>query len=67
MRRSNPVVIPRNHRIEQAIQQGYQGRFDLFHRLVEAWRAPYQEDPDWAELELPPREEEIVGQTFCGT
>lgn len=67
MRSSNPVVIPRNHRIEQVIQEAYRGQFGNFHRLVESLRSPFDEDPARVDLELPPREDEIVGQTFCGT
>ena len=67
MRGANPVLIPRNHRVEQAIVQGYGGDFSLFHRLVEAWAEPYAEREEYADLEKAPREEEKVRQTFCGT
>ena len=36
MRAANPILIPRNHRIEQAIQCAYDGDFAPFHRLVDA-------------------------------
>ena len=67
MRASNPVLIPRNHRIEQAIQSAYGGDFAPFHRLVDAFAAPYAEQVEYADLETPPRPEEIVHETFCGT
>jgi uncharacterized protein YdiU (UPF0061 family) len=67
MRAANPVLIPRNHRVEQAIQSAYGGDFAPFHRLVDALVAPYAEQIEYAELETPPRPEEIVHQTFCGT
>ncbi|MDA0766196.1 MAG: protein adenylyltransferase SelO family protein, partial [Verrucomicrobia bacterium] len=67
MRRANPVLIPRNHRVEEAIQAGYAGDFGPFHRLVEAWAEPYAEREEYADLEQAPREEEKVRQTFCGT
>jgi len=67
MRRSNPVLIPRNHRIEQAIQAAYGGDFTLFHRLAEAWQRPFEEDPNYANLQAAPEPHEIVRQTFCGT
>ncbi len=67
MRASNPHLIPRNHRVEQAIQSGYEGNFAPFHRLVDALAAPYTDQSDYADLEAPPRPEEIVHQTFCGT
>jgi uncharacterized protein YdiU (UPF0061 family) len=67
MRAANPILIPRNHRVEQAIQSGYSGDFAPFHRLVDALAAPYTEQPEYADLEAPPLPEEIVHQTFCGT
>lgn len=67
MRSNNPVVIPRNHQIEHAIQEAYRGQFGRFHRLVDGLHFPYEEDPSRVDLEVPPREDEIVGQTFCGT
>ena len=67
MRTSNPVLIPRNHRVEQAIQSAYGGDFAPFHRLVDALAAPYVDQPEYADLEAPPRPEEIVHATFCGT
>ncbi len=67
MKASNPVLIPRNHRVEQAIQAAYRGDFSVFDRLVEAYRMPYVENFEYADLEALPRAEEVVRQTFCGT
>jgi len=67
MRAANPVRIPRNHRVEQAIQGAYRGDFTPFHRLVDALATPYAEQIELADLETPPRPEEIVHETFCGT
>jgi serine/tyrosine/threonine adenylyltransferase len=67
MRAANPILIPRNHRVEQAIQSAYSDDFAPFHRLVDALAAPYVEQVEYADLETPPRPEEIVHQTFCGT
>ncbi len=67
MRSANPTMIPRNHRVEQAIRSAYEGDFAPFHRLVNALTAPYADQAEYADLEAPPRPEEIVHQTFCGT
>ena len=67
MRAANPVLIPRNHRVEQAIQSAYDGDFATFHRLVDALDAPYAERAEYADLETPPQPEELVRETFCGT
>jgi len=64
----NPAYIPRNHQIEAAIQQATQNQdFTLFHRLNDVLTRPFdyrQEDQAFA---LPPKPEEEVKQTFCGT
>ncbi|MEM9479459.1 MAG: YdiU family protein [Verrucomicrobiota bacterium] len=67
MSSANPVLIPRNHRVEEAIQAAYVGNFKVFHRLMEAWSEPYTEREEFADLERAPREEEKVRETFCGT
>jgi uncharacterized protein YdiU (UPF0061 family) len=67
MRCANPTLIPRNHRVEQAIQSAYAGDFAPFHRLIDALAAPYADQVEYADLETPPGPEEIVRQTFCGT
>ncbi len=67
MRAANPILIPRNHRVEQAIQSAYDGDFAPFHRLVDALAAPYADQVEYADLEAAPRPEEVVHETFCGT
>ena len=67
MQKANPIRIARNHRIEEAIQAAYAGDIAAALRLVEAVQNPFEERPDLEDLELPPREEEEVRQTFCGT
>ena len=67
MRAANPIRIPRNHRVEQAIQSAYGGDFASFHRLVDGLATPYSEQVEYADLEMPPRPEDIVHETFCGT
>jgi uncharacterized protein YdiU (UPF0061 family) len=67
MRAANPSLIPRNHRVEQAIRSAYREDFAPFHRLVDGLAAPYTGRAEYADLEAPPRPEEVVDQTFCGT
>jgi uncharacterized protein YdiU (UPF0061 family) len=68
MRAANPAVIPRNHRIEEAIRAAVEDA-DLgpFERLSAALARPFEDAPAWAEYRRPPRAEERVLQTFCGT
>lgn len=67
MRAANPVLIPRNHRVEQAIQGAYRGDHTIFNRLVDAYAEPYLVDSANSDLEDLPSPEEVVQQTFCGT
>lgn len=67
MQTSNPVLIPRNHRIEEAIKATYEGHYDLFRRLNTAWKTPFDETGEYQDLEAPPTEAERVRETFCGT
>ncbi len=67
MAKANPVLIPRNHRIEQMIEAAVAGDFAPFHRLNGALKAPFTEDPEYADLTRPPSAQEIVPATFCGT
>lgn len=64
---TNPRVIPRNHRVEAAIQAGLDGDFAVFERLLGVCTRPFANDPDSEDLELPPQPHEVVTQTFCGT
>jgi uncharacterized protein YdiU (UPF0061 family) len=64
----NPVFIPRNHRVEAMIRAAVESDdFTLFEDLLLALSRPYDDQPDFVEYENPPREEERVLATFCGT
>jgi len=68
MQQANPALIPRNHRVEEAIQAAANhGDFQPFETLVLALTTPYAERPEHAHLAEPPKLEERVTQTFCGT
>ncbi len=63
----NPALIPRTHRIEQAIEAGVAGDYTPFERLHDALKTPFDEPGDNLDLARAPTEDEIVPQTFCGT
>jgi serine/tyrosine/threonine adenylyltransferase len=67
MRLVNPALIPRNHRVEQAIAAARDGDFGPFERLHRALRRPFVEEPELAEYALAPQPGERVLRTFCGT
>jgi uncharacterized protein YdiU (UPF0061 family) len=68
MRLANPAFIPRNHRVEEMIQAAVQkGDFEPFETLLRVVARPYDEQPEQAHLAEPPRPEQRVQNTFCGT
>lgn len=67
LKAANPLRIPRNHRIEAMIEAAVAGDTAPFAQLSEALAQPFAPHADDAELRRPPRQDEIVPATFCGT
>ncbi|MDH3653303.1 MAG: protein adenylyltransferase SelO family protein, partial [Myxococcales bacterium] len=68
MRVVNPAFIPRNHRVEEAIKAAVeQGDLEPFEQLVELLASPYEDQPSLERYAEPPRPDQIVRETFCGT
>ena len=68
MRAVNPVVIPRNHRVEEALAAATEGDLGPFKRLLSALQRPFAvgvEDERYAEPAA--REVTACYKTFCGT
>ena len=67
MRRANPAFIPRNHRVEAAIDAAISREdFGPFERLNGVLARPYEDQPGDAEFMRPPAERKLY-RTFCGT
>ena len=69
MRRVNPIVIARNHRVEEALAAA-SDRGDLapFRRLLDALCQPYVETVEFAAYAEPaPAAVTACYRTFCGT
>ena len=68
MRAVNPVFIPRNHLVEAALAAAVErGDFRPFEALLGVLGRPFDDDPALEQYATPPREDERVLQTFCGT
>ena len=69
MRQNNPVIIPRNHNVEHALMEATKGNMKPFNLLLNVIQKPY--DYEKAEsvkaYQAPPKPNERVYQTFCGT
>lgn len=67
MDRVNPVYIPRNHLVEEALAAGSNGDLDPVARLLDAVTDPYQERPGLERYAAPAPTDFGPYRTFCGT
>jgi len=68
MRNSNPAIIPRNHRVEEALQAAVQQEdYSVMERLLKALSNPYAYSPEQDEYSALPEESARPYRTFCGT
>jgi uncharacterized protein YdiU (UPF0061 family) len=68
MYRANPVFIPRNHLVAAAIDAAvHDADFTPFNALVDLLEQPRDYEPALLSFARPPRPEEVVSKTFCGT
>ncbi|TDL43079.1 YdiU family protein [Kocuria rosea] len=67
MDRVNPVHIPRNHLVEEALAAAVDGDLDPLGRLLEAVTAPYEERPGLERYAAGPPEDFGAYTTYCGT
>jgi uncharacterized protein YdiU (UPF0061 family) len=64
----NPVYIPRNHLVEEAISAAEkQQDYEPFNKLVDILAQPFDFDATHARYATPPQPGQVVTQTFCGT
>ena len=67
MRAVNPAFIARNHLVEEALAAAEGGDPGPFEMLLGVLARPFEDQPGKERYALPPRPEEVVLQTFCGT
>ena len=68
MKSVNPLIIPRNHLVEEAILAAeLHGDFSFFENLLNALSTPFEETEKYKKYEIPPKPEEEILKTFCGT
>ena len=66
MRSFNPLVIPRNHKVEEALNAANQDDFQPLKKLIEILSKPYLQNKNIIEYQLTSAQKEKY-QTFCGT
>jgi uncharacterized protein YdiU (UPF0061 family) len=67
MQRVNPVVIPRNHRVEEALAAANQDDLSVLQRLLSALSQPYDYSAATQEFRTSPPSDQCRYRTFCGT
>ena len=67
MRANNPAVIPRNQKVEQVLGAATNGDLKPLKDLLTALQEPYKNRSDLKPYQSPPKQDERVYQTFCGT
>lgn len=68
MQDNNPAVIPRNHRVEEALEAAVEhGDYRVMERLLKALANPFAHNPEQSEYTTLPLQSNGPYQTFCGT
>jgi len=66
MRNNNPLFIPRNHKVEEALEAAEQNNLKPFNKILEILEKPYDEQAEKESYKSPSISNEKY-QTFCGT
>lgn len=68
MQNSNPALIPRNHRVEEALEAAVQnGDYSVMEKLLEVLSSPYAHTSEQADYCTLPAPSAQPYRTFCGT
>ena len=65
MKKNNPIVIPRNHKVEEALEAANNNDLSLTNKLLSILNKPYDNKNDIDDYQSPSSNSEY--QTFCGT
>ena len=66
MRDFNPLVIPRNHKVEEVLYEANNNNLKPLESLLKILSDPYNENNNIIEYQIVPVTDKIY-QTFCGT
>ena len=67
MKKNNPTVIPRNHKVEEALAEADKGSLDKMKKLLAILKNPYENQNNIEEYQTPAPSNNEKYQTFCGT
>ena len=63
----NPMVIPRNHKVEEALAAANDGNLEIMNKLLTVLEKPYEKQNDITDFQSPATLSDKNYQTFCGT
>ncbi len=67
MKARNPAIIPRNHRVEEALTAAEDGNYVLLNQLLAAVSDPFNDHSEFSDYTTPAPYSERIYRTFCGT
>ena len=67
MKSNNPIVIPRNHKVEEALAEAEKGSLDKMKKLLAILKNPYDNQNNIEKYQAPAPSSNEKYQTFCGT
>ena len=67
MKQYNPVFIPRNHKVEEALEAAHANNLQPLHALLEVLENPYEERKEFSSYLESSKITEKIYKTFCGT
>jgi uncharacterized protein YdiU (UPF0061 family) len=65
MKKNNPIVIPRNHKVEEALEAANNNDLKPMNNLLSILKKPYDKQNNIENFQAPSNNENY--QTFCGT
>ena len=67
MKKVNPVIIPRNHKVEEALSDADKNNYEALYKLLSVIQNPYSPKIDIMEYQSPAPITKEKYMTFCGT
>ena len=63
----NPIIIPRNHKVEEALTAANNGELEVMNKLLTVLKKPYENQNSIIDFQSPAPSSDKSYQTFCGT
>jgi len=67
MRSVNPIFIPRNHKVEEALKDASENKLETLNQLLEVIKSAYKDNGMLKDYQQPMSNENGNYKTFCGT